>query len=305
MDKKNYQGQGSKSHAHRYTGKPRQLHPRPKGFPWIKALLSVAVIGVLVKGYDQTLSRKPEPVHPVALSSVQTTGKTAAQPAAETPPRPQMAETKPTLTAIAKAESGNDASAPEPEEEIFATEERKTESEVSYVMERNGSNSYTAEGYINGNRVTLLADTGATHVVVPELLATKLGLNKGAEIMFGTAGGKVMHHKTTLDTLTLGRIQISKVAAVINPAMKENFVLLGMSALSLMNVALDKDQMVLKYKLPKTPGNADANQDLTLEKPFAREVKDCAAQGNKFDQHSLECLRGNSEPARPPSLTAE
>ena len=127
-------------------------------------------------------------------------------------------------------------------------------------------------------------------MVIPEKLAQRIGLKKGAEMLFGTAGGSVIHHATTLDTLTLGRIEIRNVAAVINPAMREDFVLLGMSALGLMDMQLEQGKLVLKYKPANIP--EEAGESSPDEEPFKRTVKECVGQGNKFDKETLACLRG-------------
>jgi len=158
-----------------------------------------------------------------------------------------------------------------------------------YVMERDSFGNIVGFGSINGIKVRFLADTGATMVVVPEKIAQQIGLKKGAPMPFKTGGGIVVHYLTTIDTLTLGRIEMRNVSAAINPAMQDEIVLLGMSALGLMDMQMEKGNLVLKYQatVPEMTG-----QQPVADEPFKRSRKDCVRQGNKFDKETLDCLRG-------------
>ena len=171
---------------------------------------------------------------------------------------------------------------PIPAEKVFET--------YQYVMEKDSFGNMMGLGSINGKNVMFLADTGATTVVVPEKLANKIGLRKGVPIPFKTGGGVIVHYATTLDSLTLGKIEIRNVAAAINPAMQDEFVLLGMSALGLMDVQIDRGNLVLKYRA--SPSDAVEPKPIVNDEPFKRSYKDCAKQGNKFDKNTLDCLNG-------------
>lgn len=164
-----------------------------------------------------------------------------------------------------------------------------TRGTVQYVMQQDGNGNIVGFGAINGRQVRLLADTGANVVVVPEKLALGLGLSKGAPIAFKTGGGVIVHHATTLDSLKLGQIEMHHVSAAINPSMQDEIVLLGMSALGLMDMHMVQGNLVLTYKAPITE---TANQPAIRDEPFKRSSKDCAVQGNKYDQKALDCLRG-------------
>ena len=157
-------------------------------------------------------------------------------------------------------------------------------------MERDRFGNMVGSGFINGKNVNFLADTGATMVVIPEKIAQQIGLKKGAAVPFKTGGGVIMHYVTNLDTLTLGRIEMRNVAAAINPAMQDEIVLLGMSALGLMDIQMEQGNMVLKYKTTDT--ETDEGPEPVIDEPFKRSYKDCAGQGNKYDQKTLDCLRG-------------
>lgn len=99
------------------------------------------------------------------------------------------------------------------------------------ILTRNYQHHYVASGSINGTAVTFLVDTGATTVSVPAHLADKLSLKPGAPQMTLTANGTVETTSTTIDELTLGTITLRDVRASINPGMRDDEILLGMSAL--------------------------------------------------------------------------
>ena len=98
-------------------------------------------------------------------------------------------------------------------------------------LQRNYQHHYVANGTINGQPVTFLVDTGATQVSVPKHLAEKLKLKAGAPAYAITANGRVETRLTLIDHLQLGSIQLKQVRASINPGMRQDEILLGMSAL--------------------------------------------------------------------------
>jgi aspartyl protease family protein len=99
------------------------------------------------------------------------------------------------------------------------------------VLKRNRNNHYVFRGKINGMDVIFFVDTGATSVTIPEPIAKKLGLQKGFPQYVQTANGTVKAYSTSLQSLTMGNIQLFNVNAIINPGMGGNDILLGMSAL--------------------------------------------------------------------------
>lgn len=99
------------------------------------------------------------------------------------------------------------------------------------VLHRNRQHHYVATGFINGAEVTLLLDTGATQVSVPAHIARKLRLTPGAPSQVITANGRVEVRSTVLQQLQLGSITWTDVPAHINPGMRDDQILLGMSAL--------------------------------------------------------------------------
>ncbi len=99
------------------------------------------------------------------------------------------------------------------------------------ILQRNPQHHYVATGLINGSEVTLLLDTGATEVAVPAHLASKLGLTAGPPQIVNTANGQVETQSTLINRLQLGTITWENVPAHLNPGMRGNEILLGMSAL--------------------------------------------------------------------------
>jgi len=63
--------------------------------------------------------------------------------------------------------------------------------EKEVVLESGSYGHYIATGKINNTKVTFLVDTGASYVSVPEDVANKVGLKKGAEMLVSTANGTI------------------------------------------------------------------------------------------------------------------
>jgi aspartyl protease family protein len=116
-----------------------------------------------------------------------------------------------------------------PNQQVMKRELPDGEREV--VLERNRYGHYVASGLINGQPVVFLLDTGATDISVPAHLAQQLGLQKGPRLTFQTANGIAYGYATRLDSVTLGNIRLTQLPASINPNVRDDEVLLGMSFL--------------------------------------------------------------------------
>ncbi|MDN3653584.1 retropepsin-like aspartic protease [Thalassotalea ponticola] len=99
------------------------------------------------------------------------------------------------------------------------------------TLERNRFGHYLTNGSINGSDVVFLLDTGATNVSIPASLADNLNLPIMGYHYVQTANGSVQVQQTEIAELSIGNIILYNVAANINPGMKTNEILLGMSAL--------------------------------------------------------------------------
>lgn len=114
------------------------------------------------------------------------------------------------------------------------------------TLKRNRYGHYFATGSINGHAAEFLLDTGATHVAIPGKLAQKWKLKRGPDISVSTANGVVTAYMTRLDRVDLGDISLTDVRATINPQMKDEEILLGMSFLKELEMIQRGDTLILK-----------------------------------------------------------
>jgi aspartyl protease family protein len=110
---------------------------------------------------------------------------------------------------------------------------------------RNKYGHYVASGEINDQSVVFLLDTGATLVAIPEHIANRLGLKKGASFLTETANGTSTSYRTTLDKLALGDIVMTNVPASISSGMQFDEILLGMSFLKHLKMTQHGKQLTL------------------------------------------------------------
>jgi aspartyl protease family protein len=100
---------------------------------------------------------------------------------------------------------------------------------IIVTLKRNRAGHYVTSGTINEQNVVFLIDTGATNVAIPEHKAKRLGLRSGRAIQVSTANGRTTGHQTIIEHLTIGKISLYNIRAIITPNLNE--ILLGMSAL--------------------------------------------------------------------------
>jgi len=115
----------------------------------------------------------------------------------------------------------------------------------SVVLKRGLDGHYRAEAMINGKKVNVLVDTGATGVAISQRLADELGLKSRNAIRTMTANGETVAYMTRLESVKLGGIEAKNVAAVIAPGLGGD-ALLGMSFLARMDVRLYQGTMTIK-----------------------------------------------------------
>lgn len=118
--------------------------------------------------------------------------------------------------------------------------------QAEVVLQQNRQGHYVTNGRINEQTVTFLLDTGATQVSIPANVAERLNLPSLGRYQVQTANGAVMVYKTQLDQLSIGNIILYNVAANINPAMRGDEILLGMSALKRVEFRQTGDQLILR-----------------------------------------------------------
>lgn len=114
------------------------------------------------------------------------------------------------------------------------------------VLQRNRYHHYVAIGMINGVPVEFMLDTGASDISVPEPVAQRLGLRRGAPVRYQTANGVITGYATVLDAVRLGDIELRGVRASINPHMGGEEVLLGMSFLRHLEFTQRGDTLTLR-----------------------------------------------------------
>jgi len=114
------------------------------------------------------------------------------------------------------------------------------------VLQQNRQGHYVTKGTINGVTVTFMLDTGATQVSIPAHIADELQLQSTGNYFVQTANGRIKVYETKLDQLSIGNIFLYNVAAHINPSMKSNEILLGMSALSQVEFRQTGKQLTLR-----------------------------------------------------------
>ncbi|MDX1605757.1 MAG: TIGR02281 family clan AA aspartic protease [Candidatus Competibacterales bacterium] len=115
------------------------------------------------------------------------------------------------------------------------------------VLERNRGGHYVAPGFINGNPVRFLVDTGATDVNIPAPVAERLELERGAPQQAMTANGVITVYRTRLERVRLGNIVRHDVSASINPRMDGSTVLLGMSFMRDLELIQRNDTLTLRH----------------------------------------------------------
>lgn len=129
-------------------------------------------------------------------------------------------------------------------------EVRLTQSgQAEVILDQNRQGHYIARGTINQTSVTFLLDTGATQVSIPAHIAEQLGLIAKGSYRVQTANGSVTVYQTEISQLSLGNIFLYNVAAHINPAMKTDEILLGMSALKQVDFYQTGKQLILRDPL--------------------------------------------------------
>ena len=125
-------------------------------------------------------------------------------------------------------------------------ESQRIGSQTEVRLKQNRQGHYVTTGFINGEEVIFLVDTGATDVAVPAHLANKLQLKAGREGLASTANGTVRISESTIDTLRVGDIVLRNVDANLNPGMKDDHILLGMSVLRQLEFTQRGDWLILR-----------------------------------------------------------
>ena len=116
-------------------------------------------------------------------------------------------------------------------------------------LQRNHYGHYVTDGWINGQQVVFMLDTGATGVAVPEHIARRLQLERGNAVQLHTANGVSTGYASTLGSVAVDGIELNDVRAVINPGDDSDVILLGMSFLKKIEFTQRGDILILRQYL--------------------------------------------------------
>ena len=115
----------------------------------------------------------------------------------------------------------------------------------SVTLQRDPSGHYRAEAHINGIKVPVLVDTGATGVAISRQLAVRLHLASNVAVRTQTANGDAVAYLVRLESVHLGGVEARDVSASIAPGLGGE-ALLGMSFLGRMDVRLHQGRMTIR-----------------------------------------------------------
>lgn len=117
------------------------------------------------------------------------------------------------------------------------------------VLTADSRGHFLSVGSINGKSVQFLVDTGATHVVLGQADAQRLGLKTdgGQRVGMQTANGTVVGHQLKLQRVRLGDVEVNEVTAVVLPQHMP-YALLGNSFLMRFQMQRHSDQMTLQRR---------------------------------------------------------
>ena len=124
----------------------------------------------------------------------------------------------------------------------------RTASGTEVRLQQNRYGHYITGGYINGVAVQFFLDTGATSVSVPYHLADELGMRAGNRYRVSTANGSITVAESLIRELQIGEIQLLDVEASLNPNVKDNKILLGMSALKQLEFTQKGEWLILRQQ---------------------------------------------------------
>lgn len=103
----------------------------------------------------------------------------------------------------------------------------------SVVIPRDQMMQYITTAEINGRQTRVLVDTGASSVAMSEVTADALGIDyyNGIPVRTVTASGEASARLVTLQTISVGGIQVNGVQAAVVEGSYPQMVLLGMTFL--------------------------------------------------------------------------
>lgn len=125
-----------------------------------------------------------------------------------------------------------------------------TNSIPSVTLYANAQGHFISECKINGVPLKFLIDTGATTVALNsgDAKFANIDYKKGEPVSVGTANGVVTAYRVTIANLKIGSITLSQVEGSVLEGGSPSVVLMGMSALSRMEIKHQSIAMTLTKK---------------------------------------------------------
>lgn len=115
------------------------------------------------------------------------------------------------------------------------------------VLRADARGHFIERGYINGQPMQYLVDTGASAVALDQTLARRIGIRpeQGQPTRIGTANGTATGWRITLDTVRVGNLELRGVDAIITSEPMP-FVLLGNSFLRFFEMKRSGNELILQ-----------------------------------------------------------
>ena len=132
----------------------------------------------------------------------------------------------------------------------IATEFQSREAREVRIL-RDVSGAFLTTGTINGRRVEMMVDTGATVVALGSADAKRLGIPyrmEGRPVGVATASGSATGYLVTLDSVQVGEILVRNVEATVIDGAGPPKVLLGMSFLGRVEMQNSGAVLLLKKR---------------------------------------------------------
>ena len=120
--------------------------------------------------------------------------------------------------------------------------------EVRLVADKRGH--FSTSAWINGRRVPVLVDTGATSIAFNYPTARSLGLNleRAQPIQVSTANGIARAYKLKLNSVAIGGIKLHNVEATVHADDFPQITLLGNSFLSRVDMEQQRGLLILRAR---------------------------------------------------------
>lgn len=123
----------------------------------------------------------------------------------------------------------------------------KVQADGSVRIERGVDGHFRAKGYVNGQAVTFLVDTGASSVSVTDELAAKAGLEGGEKTRFRTANGERDGRIVVADEVRVASLVVRDVRVGTGYTGDDSDdALLGQNFLRHFDVQMNGDEMLLR-----------------------------------------------------------